>query len=246
MKAVARRPIIAPESPLTKDAALSSLDATSEKIAAASFLTSFAISRIVDLVGFGGRCGWVLFFKASLTPSLTATGLLESASIAEQTIARMPDTVRHRVINLEERRGSEAAIVARRKVEIWENRAKGDRATRLYDDSNRMVAGVWQTADGARTSYHHGSQPQSQPSSITPDNLLLNLEDVWQLEPSAQAFNTLIAEPSLAAKTDRNEQVTLTRSAGGSLRVEGIVDTQQRKDEFLRALAPVSNNPAVK
>ncbi len=48
------------------------------------------------------------------------------------------------------------------------------------------------------------------------------------------------------AKADRNEQVALTRSAGGSLRVEGVVDTQQRKDEFLKALAPVSNNPAVK
>jgi hypothetical protein len=48
------------------------------------------------------------------------------------------------------------------------------------------------------------------------------------------------------AKADRNEQVNLTRSAGGSLRVEGVVDTQQRKDEFVRALAALSNNPAVK
>ena len=44
---------------------------------------------------------------------------------------------------------------------------------------------------------------------------------------------------------DRNEQVALTRSAGGSLRVEGVVDDQQRKDTYLRALAPVLNNPAV-
>jgi hypothetical protein len=48
------------------------------------------------------------------------------------------------------------------------------------------------------------------------------------------------------AKADRNEQVTLTRSVGGSLRVEGIVDSAERKQEFLKALAPVSNNPAVK
>jgi hypothetical protein len=47
------------------------------------------------------------------------------------------------------------------------------------------------------------------------------------------------------AKADRNEQVTLTRSAGGSLRVEGLVDDEQRKSELLRALAPVSQNPAV-
>jgi hypothetical protein len=33
------------------------------------------------------------------------------------------------------------------------------------------------------------------------------------------------------AKADRNEQVILTRSAGGSVRIEGGVDSQQRKDE---------------
>src|SRR6185295_2309462 len=47
------------------------------------------------------------------------------------------------------------------------------------------------------------------------------------------------------AKGDRKEQVALTRSAGGSLRVDGVVDSQQRKEEFLRALGPVINNPAV-
>ena len=31
------------------------------------------------------------------------------------------------------------------------------------------------------------------------------------------------------AKADRNEQVALTRSAGGSLRVEGVVDTSRAK-----------------
>ena len=30
------------------------------------------------------------------------------------------------------------------------------------------------------------------------------------------------------------------------MRVEGIVDSEERKQEFLRALGPVSNNPAVK
>ena len=47
------------------------------------------------------------------------------------------------------------------------------------------------------------------------------------------------------AKADRNEQVALTRSASGSLRVEGVVDTAERRDEFLRALRPFSSNPAV-
>ena len=67
---------------------------------------------------------------------------------------------------------------------------------------------------------------------------------------SATAFASTELEIDVAyllsqAKADRNEQVALTRSASGSLRVEGVVDTTERRDEFLRALRPFSNNPAV-
>jgi hypothetical protein len=317
--------------------------------------------------------GGFLFFKASLSPTLTATVLLERASNAENGIQEAAESINHRVITLEERRSAEGAVVARYKIEIWNNHAKGDRAQRLYDESNRLIAAAWQKADGSRITYHHGSKPQSQPALSSPDSLLLNLENVWQLEPSPETFAKLIAETSAAdleerattyvvsfdkgraigasrlvkatltlsrsnlhaieqtlvvqrgdelreyrfgeasfgssstvdptvfqiepeltggtrepgslgdwairdlttsrvpptpstsapstasaelevdvayllnqAKADRNEQVTLTRSAGGSLRVEGVVDTQQRKEEFLSALAPISGNPAVK
>jgi len=331
------------------------------------------LSLLVALISAVVIAGF-LVFQARLSP-LTATSLLETASVAEESAQQTPDKVRHRSIRLEERRSAEGAIVAQRKIEIWENRASGKRAQRLYDDTNHLIAGAWQKPGGSRTVYHHGSKPQSQPALATPDNLLLNLEDVWQLEPSAQTFRTLIAEPALAsveersttyvlsydkertigasrllkatltlsksdlhsieqtllvqrgsesreyrfveasfellpvkavaaaafeiepeltggagelgrpvdwalrdltasrvppspststppiasaelevdvayllnqAKADRNEQVALTRSAGGSLRVEGVVESQQRKDEILKALAPVSNNPAVK
>jgi hypothetical protein len=314
----------------------------------------------------------LLFFKASLSPELTATVLLENARVAEKSVHQVADKARRRYIRLEERRSAEGAIVAQRKIEVWENRASGLRAQRLYDDSNKLIAGTWQKADGSRTVYHHGSKPRPETASASPENVLLNLEDVWQLEPSASTFIALIGDPAATrveetstayilicdkergigasrllkatltlnksdlhaieqtllvqrgnelreyrfvvasdevvpknasafeiepeliggarqfgrpgdwanrdltssrvpptpgtltpaaasaelevdvayllnqAKADRNEQVALTRSAGGSLRVEGIVDSQERKDEFLRALAPVSNNPAVK
>jgi RNA polymerase sigma factor (sigma-70 family) len=48
------------------------------------------------------------------------------------------------------------------------------------------------------------------------------------------------------AKADRHEQVSLSRTADGLLRVEGVVDTEQRKNDFLRTLSPVSNNPLVR
>jgi RNA polymerase sigma factor (sigma-70 family) len=314
-----------------------------------------------------------LIFKASLSRNLSATTLLEKADVAEKSADGTLGNVRHRSIHLEERRDS--AIVAQHRIEIWEHTGNGARAQRLYDDSNRLVGGTWQKADGSRTVYHHGSKPQSQPVITTPDSLLLNLEDVWQMGLSTQSFAALIEQPVMAqveetsatyvlhyeagrtigashllkatltlsksdlhaieltlvverggelheyrfveagfellplkdvapkafeiepeltggavelgrpghwalrdltasrvppppststppvasaelevdvayllnrAKADRNEQVNLTRSAGGSLRVEGVVDTDQRKQEFLRGLAPVSNNPAVK
>jgi RNA polymerase sigma factor (sigma-70 family) len=324
-------------------------------------------------------CGVViagfLFFKASLSRAVTASALLEKASIAENNYRGTVATVKHRFINLEERRSAEGAVIARRRIEIWNNLATNESAQRLYDDSNRLIAAVWQKADGSRLVYHHGSKPQAQPALASTENLFLNLEDIWQIEPSPKTFGQLIAETDTAAveerpttyvlsfekertigasrvlkatltlnrsdfhsveqtllvqrgielreyrfveagfellplqavaprvfevepeltggagelgrpgdwalrdltasrvppppstsapppasaelevdvayllnqaKADLNEQVTLTRSAGGSLRVEGVVDSEQRKHDFLRALAPVSNNPAVK
>ncbi|HYV10023.1 MAG TPA: RNA polymerase sigma factor [Pyrinomonadaceae bacterium] len=316
-----------------------------------------------------------LIFKASLSRELSATVLLERAALAEQATQKTPDRISHRFINLEERRSAEGAIVARRRIELWQQHANGKSARRLYDDGNRLVAGAWQKPDGSRTVFHHGSKLRSESSLATPADLLLNLEDIWQLEPSAQSFRSLIGElavveveersttyvliyestrtvgasrllkatltlnksdlhaieqtllvqrgnelreyrfveassellpgtavtpsvfeiepeltggaaesgrpgdwasrdltasrvppspsasapPSASAelevdvayllnraKADRNEQVTLTRSVGGSLRVEGIVESTERKQDFLKALAPVSNNPAVK
>jgi RNA polymerase sigma factor (sigma-70 family) len=379
------RPVVAEESTKqsTNLALLKSLEETSQET---PFLTLLSQSHRADgnrswrrlslfivLVSAAAAAG-LLFYRASLSPKLSATHLLERAEAEERTNYGVPDRVRHRLINLEERSGAENLIIARRRIEIWENRTAGTRAQRLYDDSNRLIAGVWQKAGGSRTVYHHGSKPLSQPKLETPDTLLLNLEDIWQLEPSAESFRKLIAEFAVAevqeasttyvlsydnvrtigasrllkatltlsksklhpieltllvlrggelreyrfvetshellplkavapaafeiepeltggagepgrtgdwalrdltssrvppspststppiasaelevdvayllnqAKADRNEQVALTRSAGGSLRVEGIVENQERKDQFLKALAPVSNNPAV-
>ena len=47
-------------------------------------------------------------------------------------------------------------------------------------------------------------------------------------------------------KADLGEQVSLSRTASGALRVEALAENEQRKSEILRALGPVRNNPAVK
>jgi RNA polymerase sigma factor (sigma-70 family) len=47
-------------------------------------------------------------------------------------------------------------------------------------------------------------------------------------------------------KADLGEQVSWTRTTGGQLRVEALAETEARKEEILRALGPVINNPAVR
>ncbi len=329
----------------------------------------FATALLVALL----IAGFMVWRYAS-QPTLTAGSLLSKAGVAEQRTESLRDQVSHRVTHLEERRSSEGAVIARHRIESWKDHATGEQVQRLYDESNQLVAGVWQKADGSRVVYHHGSKAGPQSAPAAPADLLLSLEDVWQLDPSVKAFGSLIGEPAAAelelrsttyvltygkeraigasrllkavltlnqfdlrpieqmllvqrgnelreyrfveasfelvptkavdkrvfeigpepiggarplgrtgdwahrdltssrvppststlapavasaelevdvayllnqAKADRNEQVTLTRSAGGSLRVEGLVDDEQRKSELLRALTPVSHNPAV-
>jgi hypothetical protein len=46
-------------------------------------------------------------------------------------------------------------------------------------------------------------------------------------------------------KANLGEQVSVGRTTGGKLRVEALVETERRKEEILRALGPILNNPAV-
>lgn len=74
--------------------------------------------------------------------------------------------------------------------------------------------------------------------------------------------NAALAQPNMPAATtadeievldrlhqigaDVTEQINVTRAADGRLLVEGLVETDKRKQEVLTALAPVRNNPAIR
>jgi hypothetical protein len=47
------------------------------------------------------------------------------------------------------------------------------------------------------------------------------------------------------ARADLNEQIEIKRTPQGKLRVEGILETDQRKAELLAALAPIKDYPAI-
>jgi RNA polymerase sigma factor (sigma-70 family) len=329
---------------------------------------SWKLAGVVSLLLLAVVAGGLWFSRDRLTATPKA-GILLTQAISAEANGQLTNRVGHRTINLEVRRSSEGAVVARQTIESWENYDRRQRIQRLYDDGGRLLAVASQTADGNRVVYHHHAKgPQSRGAGA--ESLLLDFDDVWQLTPLARDFNAVIAgagaatvrqdvtsylltfekektigasrlvratltlarsdlhaieqtlvvqrgdelreykfvetrfdllrteevtpsvfeiDPELAGeaaagatgvsglrklnagpasststtvfasaelevdvayllnhvKADRNEQVTLTRSASGSLRVEGVVDSVERREEFLRALSPVSNNPAV-
>ena len=76
-----------------------------------------------------------LIWRNRTEPAFTAASLLERATVVEQAVEQSGDRASHRLINLEERRSPEGAVVSRRRIEIWTNHATGDRAQRLYDEN---------------------------------------------------------------------------------------------------------------
>ncbi|HKY28336.1 MAG TPA: sigma-70 family RNA polymerase sigma factor [Pyrinomonadaceae bacterium] len=77
----------------------------------------------------------------------------------------------------------------------------------------------------------------------SPHLLLSNTHPLAIASPELELEVAYILNPFRARFGD---QVNLRRTGEGGLLVEGVVDTEQTKQEILRALASVSNNPAVK
>lgn len=68
---------------------------------------------------------------------------------------------------------------------------------------------------------------------------------VTPLAPASPELEIDVAYLLAKAKSDRAEQLSLSRTANGQLLVEGVVDSRTRKDEILGVLAPIRNHPAV-
>ena len=143
-----------------------------------------------------------LLYKGHLDKSPTATSLLAQAIVAETTRGRTADRVVYRSINLEIRRSSEGALISRQTIGSWENYDRHQRIQRLYDESGRLIAVATLNPDGSRTLYHHSSK-LAQPRGSTPDSLLLDLDDVWQLTPSIQDYRAIISDSTAAIVQER-------------------------------------------
>src|SRR5688572_474998 len=153
--------------------------------------------------------GVFLLYKANPDSTPPASSLLAQAIVAETDRGRKLEQVGHRSINLEVRRSSEGALLSRHTIRSWENYEKRQRIQRLYDENAQLIAAASQNAEGARVLYHHKSKVP-QPRGATPDSLLFDLEDVWQLTPSVQDYKAIIAEPAVATVQERATSYVVT------------------------------------
>src|SRR5262249_9152526 len=120
-----------------------------------------------------------------------------------EAIAAHTDQVLHRTINLEEK-SSVGVLLARRKIEVWQSAEKGITARRLYDEQGRLIAGDWRRSDGVQMLYHHRSASKLQTPNT--QSAVRNFDDVWQVDPSARAFSSLIAN-TVQPRVEERENV---------------------------------------
>jgi len=141
----------------------------------------------------------VVFVQLRHTPLVTtsAADLLQRSTDAELALAARTDQVLHRTISLEGRNAN-GDVVVRQKIEVWRSAEKGIVARRLYDEHGALVAGDWRRSDGVQTLYHHGGKPQLQPVPEKRQPGVITAESVWQLDPSARDFASLIGDPQSA------------------------------------------------
>jgi RNA polymerase sigma factor (sigma-70 family) len=120
---------------------------------------------------------------------VTASELLHRADIGHRAFVSAPGRVFHRVVRLEARSVGESQVRSRQRIETWyDGPGSGLRATRVYDDADRLIAGEWVSAAGQRTVYRAGEQPR--PDAAV-DGRRPTPDEMWRWDVSPAEFAQL-------------------------------------------------------
>ncbi len=174
-------------------------------------------------------------YVISYQPGTDGGAGVDSALLKAMLTLRKPDLL-----------AVEQTLVVRREAQTREYRLIESRFER-YPDHN-VAPGVF--------------EPEPELLSLSrqaPDRIKDGVGQVLRMKPEAgslaPALPSAVATTGLEvevlrllsqARADLGEQVSVTRTSDGKLRVEGLLDTDARKAEILRALNPVGNHPLVR
>ncbi len=163
----------------------------------ASIFGRFAILKVATALVVLAIIAGVLLFKSYKPTELVkvplAEDLLQRSASAEQAFLNRTDTVLHRSIKVDRRELNAAAKqdqTSVHKIEIWRSAEKGLTARRLFDQQDRLVAGLWQRSDGVQTFYQHGKAPELK--LVAKNQQAISWFTFWQEEPTAETFKRIV------------------------------------------------------
>jgi RNA polymerase sigma factor (sigma-70 family) len=135
--------------------------------------------------------GAVWWMSPTAPPVVSAAELLRRSVMAEETAVPPPGAILYRTLRLEERSGGKLLNLHR--IEVWHNGENGISASRVYDQTNRLLAGVWNSETG-RTIYRRGDRPlQQSPAekNLSSFSAIEVTRYALQFELSARRFSAL-------------------------------------------------------
>jgi RNA polymerase sigma factor (sigma-70 family) len=143
-----------------------------------AWVTPAMVTAIIAAIVIGTMFFW--------RPARSSKELLAQASQRESVVALTTADVVHRTLLLQERNAAGKTISSHR-IETWQDSLGRRRVQRVFDETNQLIAGAWEQADGSRTIYHHGA-----PLLRDQAHQLLLDGDTWRIDLSATQFNSLI------------------------------------------------------
>jgi RNA polymerase sigma factor (sigma-70 family) len=176
-----------------------------------------------------------LLIHGQLAPSINAASILARAKSTEEKINSDPGVVQHRILDYEERHPADGRVISRWRIEDFRSGARGIKVRRLYDERNHLIAGEWRKADGTRTLYGLEGALRSF-SQLSAQSL--NLDDIWQIDLSANEFAALIkhADAATIVETARTYviryQPVVSAQAQARAQLISAVITLSKKDLY--------------
>jgi hypothetical protein len=165
-------------------------------------------------------CFIAVLLLARWSPAPVSASEMLHRSKAAEAAAAGDGLILHRALNLVERRSGGAAPGARRRIEIWQSGEKGIKALRVYDETDRLIAGAWSWADGSRTIYQRGQREMPPKSQLA---AALSFDEVWQWEPSAENFTALVGGVEAAKIVERSATYAIHYQRDHTSGAQGLV-----------------------
>jgi hypothetical protein len=178
------------------------------------------ITAVVSLVFIG----ILLTFWRGSNPNITAANVLERAR-AQESLVLPGNLAMHRVIELEQRRQSDGAVIGKNRIDVWRDEARALSVRRVYDQKGQLTTGVWteeKPANGKplRRIYRRGNGQRIETGAQDPARTIRESE-LWQLDPSAIVFSALLSRPDAARVTETADEFVVAYAEPS--RNEGLI-----------------------